>query len=87
MMKNITIRGIDETLDQALKTAADRESRSINQLVLEVLRERFGLAKAAHHTRRHHDLDDLFGRWSKEDYQRIEAMVSEQRKVDRELWK
>ncbi len=86
-MKNITIRGIDETLDQALKTAAEQESRSINQLVLEVLRERFGLVKAARHTRRHHDLDDLFGRWSEQEYQRVEAMVSEQRQVDAELWK
>jgi hypothetical protein len=86
-MKNITIRGIDEALDQALKTAADKESRSINGLVLEVLRERFGLTKGARHTRRHHDLDDLFGRWSEEEYQRVQDMVSEQRKVDPEIWK
>jgi hypothetical protein len=86
-MKNITIRGIDEALDQALKTAADKESRSINGLVLEVLRERFGLSKGARHTRRHHDLDDLFGRWSEEEYQRVQDMVSEQRKVDPEIWK
>jgi hypothetical protein len=86
-MKNITIRGIDEALDQALKTAADKESRSINGLVLEVLRERFGLTKGARHTRRHHDLDDLFGRWSEEEYRRVQDMVSEQRKVDPELWK
>ena len=86
-MKHITIRGIDEALDQALKAAADRETRSANQLVLEVLRERFGLTKAAHHTRRHHDLDDLFGRWSEEEYQSVQDMVSEQRKVDPELWK
>ncbi len=86
-MKNITIRGIDEALDQALKTAADLESRSINQLVLEVLRERFGLTKAARHTRRHHDLDDLFGRWREEEYQRVQDMVSEQRRIDPDLWK
>jgi len=86
-MKNITIQGIDETLDHALKTAANQASRSINQLVLEVLHERFGLAKTVRHTCRHHDLDDLFGRWSEEEYQRIEAMVSEQRMIDPEIWK
>jgi len=42
--------------------------------VLEVLKERFGLIKVARHTRRHHDLDDLFGRWSEEEYQRIEEI-------------
>ena len=86
-MKNITIRGIDEALDQALKTAADRETRSVNQLVFEVLRERFGLTKAAFHIRRHHDLDDLFGRWSEEEDQRVQDVVSKQRKVDPEFWK
>ena len=85
-MKNITIRGIDEVLDQALKTTAKKESRSINQLVLEVLKERFGLTKVAHHTRRYHDLDDLFGRWSAEEYEHIRGMVEEQRKVAPELW-
>ncbi len=79
-MKNITIRGIDEALDQALKTAADKESRSINQLVLEALKERFGLTKGAYHTCRHHDLDDLFSRWSAEEYERIQGVVDEQRK-------
>ncbi len=85
-MKNITIRGIDEKLDQTLKTAAEKESRSINQLVLDVLKERFGLTKVAYHTRRHHDLDDLFGRWSVEEYEHIQGVVDEQRKVDPELW-
>jgi len=86
MMKNITIRGIDEVLDQALKTTAEKESRSINQLVLEVLKERFGLTKVAHYTRRYHDLDDLFGGWGVEEYEQIQGMVDEQRKVDSELW-
>ncbi len=85
-MKNITIRGIDEALEQALKTTAKKESRSINQLVLEMLKERFGSTKVTHHTRRHHDLDDLFGRWSAEEYERIQGAVDEQRKIDPELW-
>ena len=86
LMKHITIRGIDKVLDQALKTTAEKESRSINQLVIEVLKERFGLTKVAHHTRRHHDLDDLFGRWSAKEYEHIQGRVDEQRKVDSDLW-
>jgi hypothetical protein len=85
-MKNITIRGIDKALDQVLKTAAEKESRSINQLVLDALKERFELTKVMHHTRRHHDLDDLFGHWSAEEYERIQGVVDEQRKIDPELW-
>jgi hypothetical protein len=85
-MKTITIRGIDEPLDQALKAVAEQESRSVNQLVLDVLRERFGLAKAARHSARHHDLDQLFGRWTAEEYREIQEAVEAQRKVDPELW-
>ncbi len=85
-MKSITIRGVDSSLDQALKQAASAESRSINQLVLEVLRERFGLSKPPTHTREHHDLDDLFGSWGEEEYERVQGAVGEQRKIDPELW-
>ncbi len=85
-MKSITIRGIDEPLDQALKAVAEKEARSVNQLVLDVLRERFGLAKAARHSARHHDLDPLFGRWTAEEYLEIQDAAEEQRKVDPELW-
>jgi hypothetical protein len=85
-MKNITIRGIDDILEQALRTAAEKESRSVNQLVLDMLKERFGLTKVANHTRRYHDLDDLFGCWSTEEYESIQGVVDEQRKVDPELW-
>jgi hypothetical protein len=85
-MKNITIRGIDDRLDQALKTIAGRDARSVNQLVLDVLRERFGLAKAARHSTRHHDLDGLFGAWSEEEYLEVQGAVEEQRTLDPELW-
>ncbi len=38
------------------------------------------------HQARYHDLDDLFGAWSAEDYERIQGIVTEQRKIDHELW-
>ena len=86
-MKTMTIRGIDEPLDQALKAAAQSEAHSINQLVLDILKERFGLAKVAQYSRRHHDLDDLFGAWNDEQYQHMETVVEQQRGIDPELWK
>ncbi len=85
-MRNITIRGIDDALDHALKSAAEEESRSVNQLVLETLKERFGLTKAPRHGRRHHDLDNLFGRWDDGEYERVQSAVDEQRDIDPELW-
>jgi plasmid stability protein len=86
-MKNMTIRGIDTSLDQALRKAAKAESNSVNQLVVNILRERFGLAKAPRHTRRHHDLDELFGAWSENHYQDVENALQQQRGIDPELWR
>ena len=86
-MKTMTIRGIDESLDQALRAAAQSEACSINQLVLDILKERLGLAKAAHYGRRHHDLDELFGSWDDDQCQRMQAVVEQQRGIDPELWK
>jgi hypothetical protein len=85
-MKTMTIRGIDPSLDQALKAAAQADANSVNQLVIDILKERFGLAKAAQHTRRHHDLDDLFGSWSDDHYQHMETVIEQQRRIDPELW-
>ena len=86
-MKTMTIRGIDEPLAQALRAAAQSEAHSVNQLVINILEERFGLAKVARYSRRHHDLDDLFGAWNDDQYQRMEAAVAQQRGIDPELWK
>jgi hypothetical protein len=85
-MKSMTIRGIDPALEHALKAAADERNSSVNQLVLDTLRQRFGLEKPPRYSRRHHDLDELFGCWSEEDFERIQAATEEQRKIDPELW-
>jgi hypothetical protein len=85
-MKNLTIRGIDPALDQALKATAKKQSSSVNQLVLQTLKQHFGLSKPPFHSRRHHDLDDLFGRWDQEEFARIQAATEGQRRIDPELW-
>ena len=85
-MKSITIRGVDSALSNALRTLSKGESKSINQIILDLLRKETGLAKAKQFTRSYHDLDDLFGSWSDQDYEQVEKTVSQQRKIDRELW-
>ncbi len=61
-MKTISLRGIDETLAQQLKDAAQHSKLSVNQYIPNQLRESLGLNKPKHFTKKHHDLDDLFGR-------------------------
>ena len=86
-MKTITIRGIDAKLSESLKTAAFRESKSINQYLLELLRKNLGLEKEKKFTKKYHDLDHLFGKWDENEFKQIESGLKAQRKIDKELWK
>lgn len=85
-MKSITIRGIDDELSTLLRTLSKEKSKSINQFILDVLRQETGLVKAKNFTRCYHDLDHLFGSWSEEQYQQIEKDIQSQRGIDKELW-
>lgn len=85
-MKSITIRGVDGDLSTALQTLSKRKSKSINQCILDLLRKETGLNKTKSFTRSYHDLDALFGSWSKEQYQQVQGSLNSQRTIDAELW-
>ena len=44
-MKVITIRGVEPILSAKLKQAAKEEGKSVNQFIIEMLKENFGLQK------------------------------------------
>ena len=44
-MKTITVRGIDSILSDKLKQAAKEEGRSVNQVVIDIMKQRFGIKK------------------------------------------
>ena len=86
-MKTFTIRGISPELDTRLKAAAKGQSMSVNQWILKLLRESVGLEKEIRYTREYHDLDELFGSWSEEEYEEFEQSQAEFQKIDGEMWK
>ena len=86
-MKIISLRGVDEELAGRLQQTAKSEGKSVNQLVLETLRRRFGLDRDKRFTRVYQDLDALFGTWSDEDYETIQGRIDADRRIDAELWK
>jgi len=45
IMKTINVRGIDSILSNKLKQAAKEESRSVNQVVIDIMKQRFGIKK------------------------------------------
>jgi hypothetical protein len=85
-MKAITIRGIDSDMSIKLKQVAASEKKSVNQLVLDLLKQSIGIQKKKRYTRIHDDLDDLFGRWSQAEFEKIQGSIDNQRKIDSELW-
>jgi len=85
-MKVVTIRGIDPEVSDRLKSLSAKQNKSMNQLTVEIIKEGLGLAKEKKYTRVYDDLDDLFGSWSDDEYEEINAKISEERQIDSEIW-
>lgn len=86
-MKAITIRGIDPELDERLKLVSADQGKSINRLILEIIRKNLGLEKSKKFTKEYDDLDGLFGRWTNEEFDSISDKINQERRIDPELWK
>jgi len=86
-VKAITIRGIDSSVSSKLKQVADNENKSVNQLVLDMIKQSIGMHKMEKYTKKYNDLDHLFGKWTDAEFEKIQGIVDSQRKIDLELWK
>ncbi len=85
-MTTMTLRGIDETLAQALKELARNQGVSLNTLALRLIREATGVDKRKR-TLVHHDLDALAGTWSEGDELSFLAATRSLEAIDEDLWK
>jgi hypothetical protein len=86
IMKTITVRGLESSLVEKLKQVAKKEGKSVNQIVLDTIKQKMGMKKEKQFTVVHHDMDHIFGRWSKEEFDRIQGKIDAERKIDKELW-
>ena len=86
-MGALSIRGVSDQLSTLLKQQAEASHKSVNQFVLETLKQHVGLGKSKRFTRRYDDLDDLFGKWSENQYKQVQRKIDGERKIDEELWK
>lgn len=87
LMKAITIRGVEAEVAEKLKFIAAEKGKSVNQLTIDLIKEGLGIKKRKKYTREYHDLDDLFGRWSEEEYHQIHDKINHERQIDPDLWK
>ena len=86
-MSSLSIRGLDDELSEQLKRVALAEQKSINQFVIDTLKQRLGIAKNKKYTQCFHDLDQLFGSWDNELLDAVQGKVDSERHIDDELWK
>ena len=82
MNSEFTIRSVPSELDLALRIRAEREGKSLNAVVLEILADGLDLDGAAGE---YHELDDLAGSW-KEDPE-FDAAIARFEKIDDADWK
>ena len=86
-MKTMTIRSVEPELSEQIRKAAEKEKKSINQLVIDIMKKHFGLEKEKKFTKSYSDLDHLFGKWSQEEFDYVQGKIDSERQIDRELWK
>jgi plasmid stability protein len=81
-MTAITLRNIPPKLQEAIQKRAGMTGLSLNRTVIRILEEALGQRRELHH-----DLDHLAGTWSAEEAAAFDAALTEQRRIDPELWK
>jgi len=86
-MNTVTIRGLDPDLLEKLKRTAAKQEKSLNQFTLDILRQSMGCSKGKKYSREYDDLDHLFGRWSADEFKKIQGAIDRARQIDEELWK
>ena len=86
-MKAVTIRGVEREVAEKLKLTASKQGKSINQLVLEIIKGGLGLTKGKKYSCEYNDLDELFGSWSEDEFNEIQGKILRERQIDPELWK
>jgi hypothetical protein len=85
-MKTITLRNIDENLDDTLKKLARETGSSVNSVIISTLNEALGLNKKKF-SKEYTDLDSLAGTWSAAEHVEFTNNTEFFNRIDEEMWK
>ena len=81
-MKHLTIRNLPPDVAEALKREKRRRGESLNQTVIELLRQGLGVGEP-----RSNGLARVAGRWSEDEFREFQRAVASFEEVDPELWR
>ncbi|MCP3962602.1 MAG: hypothetical protein GY719_32580 [bacterium] len=82
-MQHLTVRKIPADLAKALEVEKHRRRLSLNQTVIELLRQSLGVGVGR---KRSNGLARLAGTWTREEHEQFEAAVAVTEEIDEELW-
>jgi len=87
-LKQITLRGIPLEIERMIKREAEKKGLSLNKAFISLLEKTAG-AKGNMRKGKplHHDLDHLYGIWTRSEAEEFTRNVEFQRKIDEDLWK
>jgi hypothetical protein len=85
-MNAITVRNLPPELARMIRQKAKTERTSLNRAVISLLERATGLSKPRG-DEVHTDLDRFFGCISKEEADRLDEAIREQRQIEPEMWK
>jgi hypothetical protein len=77
-----TLRRIPKKLDSALRSRAQKERKTLNQVTLDALAEALGLVEEP---KKRRSVQDLVGAGRKDP--ELDAALEDQRRIDPELWR
>jgi hypothetical protein len=82
---NFNLRNVTPDVMSLLKKKATKQKISINSLILQLIEQGLGIT---HQTKKQifHDLDYLFGTWSKKDKKAFDDNIKSFEQIDKELW-
>ena len=84
-MKSITIHGLDDQLNDLIKSRAKSEGLSINKTVKKLLETSLGV-RPQNEKRNLNDFKEFCGLWTKADLDEFEEKTADLRKTDKRDW-
>ena len=85
-MNQLTVRGFDDELQQAVQQLAQEKGISLNRAVLLLLRRAAGADQPPQPKVVGSSLDHLIGTWSEEEATELEAAIESCEQIDGAFW-
>ena len=86
-MKAVTLRKIPPELVRVIERRSRQTGKSLNRTIIEALEESLLNRSKRKEPHLNHDLDWMFGTWTKQEADEFDKALAEQRTIDPELWK